>query len=48
MDSGLFVSLQEKIARQQLVRNLVGNPFIVRVFCATSVPGPDCTLPNRI
>jgi hypothetical protein len=28
MDSGLFVSLKEKIARQPLVGNLIGNPFI--------------------
>jgi hypothetical protein len=27
VDSGLFVSLKDKIARNPLVRNLVGNPF---------------------
>jgi Family of unknown function (DUF5696) len=27
MDTGLFVSLREKIARSPLVKNLIGNPF---------------------
>jgi hypothetical protein len=38
-DSGLFVSLQEKIARQPLVRNLVGNPFIGASVLRNRRPG---------
>ena len=39
MDLGLFVSLREKIARQPLVRNLVGNPFIGASVLRNRRPG---------
>ncbi len=39
MDSGLFVSLNEKIARRPLVRNLIGSPFIGASVLRNKKPG---------
>ena len=39
MDSGLFVSLKEKIAARPLVRNLIGNPFIGASVLRNKKPG---------
>ena len=38
-DSGLFVSLREKIARQPLVKSLMGNPFIGASVLRNKRPG---------
>lgn len=39
MDSGLFVSLKEKIAREPLVQNLIGRPFIGASVLRNKRPG---------
>jgi len=39
MDSGLFVSLKEKIAQRPLVRELIGNPFIGASVLRNRKPG---------
>ena len=39
VESGLFVSLREKIARTPLVRNLIGNPFARVHVLRNVVPG---------
>ncbi|SPE34845.1 hypothetical protein SBA3_2180002 [Candidatus Sulfopaludibacter sp. SbA3] len=39
MDSGLFVSLQTKVARKPLVQNLIGTPFIGSSVLRNKKPG---------